>query len=154
MSGLQPIADIRNATTVHADGEVLAVCAQLAQEQAEWQRLWNAAGRPRNASRYDEERRGETLTPEMAALRDYTRRVWPATDDPYTTQGEVRTDTAHQLADLPALTLEGAKAKAVAVLALHDVAMLSEVRGDQWELTLSLLRDVAGADRRPVGEQA
>ena len=153
MSAAEAVRDRHHPASLNSpspDTLLLATCEQLNHQQDEWQRLWVAAGRPKDASLYDL-RDEEPAPPELRALRDYTRKVWPATDDPYTHLGEVRIDTAHRLVGLCAYTPEGVQAKAVAILALENVSRYSELRDDQWQLTASLLRDVAGSAARPIG---
>ena len=62
-------------------------------------------------------------------------------------------DPMRQLLVLPATTPEGLRAKAAAVLALHDAGDYSDGdRTDQWQIMASVLRDAAGAAAMPLGK--
>jgi hypothetical protein len=105
--------------STHADGELLALCARLAEMQAEWQRLYD---------------RTPDDGPETAAdhvWQDYSDTVWPGGDLP------------GQLCMLQATTPAGLQAKGAAILALDDVAAYCDDRPDYAQLADSLVQDVA-----------
>lgn len=116
------------------DAELLSVCTQLNRQQAEWQRLWVLTSDG-----------PELLTQADKALNDYYEDVWPGFSG----------CLAERLISLRASTVEGMIAKAVAILAMDDAGGYFTIcRNDAWDIAHSLVEDVAGAQRRPVGEDA
>ena len=116
----------------HPDATLLALCAQLADQQTEWQRLWAAV--PDDA---DDGR-------EIDAFEAYSDTVWPGSAGP-----------AAELVGLTATTPEGIRAKAAAALALHQTGMYVDAQHeDLLDIMASALHDAAGACYRPVGEDA
>ncbi|MGI4941841.1 MAG: hypothetical protein ACRYHQ_14985 [Janthinobacterium lividum] len=127
-----------------ADAELLALCCQLAVMQAEWQRLYDATS--------DAE---ELATHADHAWQGYSDDVWPGVRLAVFADGRKPRDPADipgRLHDLPANTPDGRVAKAAAILALDDAAAYCDSRDDICQLYALMLRDVAGAAHRPLGE--
>lgn len=129
-------------TTPAGDADLLALCTHLRVLQARWQRLWDAAsGSPDGDG------------PADLILDRYTAWVWPAVKLSDVSGLTSAADPVRMLLDLPAATPEGLRAKAAAVLALHDVGDYSDRdRADQWQIVAALLRDVAGAAAMPLSK--
>ena len=123
------------------DAALLALCARLTDMQAEWQRLYDATSEE-----------GPLTTPADHAWQAYSDDVWPRTA--LQRRDSVTRDVPGMLLTHPAATLEGLQAKAAALLALDAAASYCDLRDDSYELTLSLLRDAAGAAFRPLGTDA
>ena len=126
------------------DAALLALCAQLEELQAEWQRLYDATSDDNSD------------TPADRVFDAYSNDVWPGLcRSPWSSEGRDPADLPARLVDLPATTPEGLRAKAAAILAIDESASyLTDCRNDSMELSLSLIRDVAGATRRPLGAAA
>ena len=121
---------------------LLAVCVHLVAMQAEWQRLYDATS--------DKE---DLTTVADHAWQAYNDDVWPRTA--LQPLGCETVDVPAKLLTLRATTLEGMQAKAAAILAMSDAGDYSlEIRDDSFELQLSLIEDVAGLARRPLGDTA
>ena len=125
----------------HPDAALLALCARLTDMQAEWQRLYDATS--------DEP---ELTTPADYAWQAYSDDVWPRTA--LQRRDSATPDVPGLLLTHSATTLEGLQAKAAALLALDAAASYCDLRDDSYELTLSLLRDAAGAAVQPLGADA
>ena len=127
------------------DAALLALCAQLEEMQAEWQRLYDATS--------DE---ADLTTPADFAWQAYSDTVWPGLN--FTTwrrEGRDPADEPGCLLDLPATTPAGLQAKAAAVLAIDEAASyLTDCRNDSAELWQSVIRDAAGPAHRPLGADA
>lgn len=129
-------------TDVTGDADLLALCAHLRVLQTGWQRLWDAtSGVPD----------GEE-GPADLILDRYTAWVWPAVRLADVSGLTSAADPVRMLLDLPATTPEGLRAKAAAVLALHDAGDYSDRdRADHWQIVAAVLRDAAGAAAMPLG---
>ena len=135
-----PIA--AQAETGSPDAALLALCAQLQEMQAEWQRLYDLTS--------DED---ELTTPADHAWQAYSEDVWPRTA--LQPKGCTKQDVPALLLTLAATTLEGLRAKAAAILAMDEAAgYLMDCRDDSLDLSLSLIRDVAGPAFRSPGQRA
>ena len=123
----------------HPDAALLAVCAQLVAMQAEWQRLYDATS--------DND---ELTTAADFAWQAYNDDVWPGTG--FQPRDCDTVDVPAKLLTLRATTPEGMQAKAAAILAMDDAGDYThDIRDDSFELMLSLIEDVAGLARRPLG---
>ena len=127
--------------TTRPDGALFALCAQLEDMRAEWQRLYDATS--------DED---ELTTSADHAWRAYSDDVWPHTA--LQPKGSTTPDVPALLLTHPAITLEGLQAKAAAILAINAAADYCDLRDDSLDLLLLLARDVAGLVFRPVGAEA
>ncbi len=108
MNAMAPIS------LAHPDADLLALCARLAEMQAEWQRLWEPTS----------EDWGLDAPPVTEAdhiwLR-YNDHVWPGIHISGQTPRHPD-DLPAQLLDYRPVTPEGVRAKAAAVLAMEDAA--------------------------------
>ena len=137
---------------VHPDVDLLALCARLAAMQAEWHRLWHFTGEDWGLD-------DPPLTPADNEWLAYNDHVWlgislasGAGIGAYTRHPD---DLLGQLQDLHPTTLEGLRAKAAAILAADDAGCYGADICDDWhDLTQSILRDVTGAQRCLMGEDA
>ena len=129
-------------TDVTGDADLLALCARLRVLQTGWQRLWDAAsGSPDGDG------------PADLILDRYTAWVWPAVRLSDVSGLTIAADPVRMLLVLPATTPEGLRAKAAAILALHDAGDYSDRdRADQWQIVAALLREVAGTAAMPLGK--
>jgi len=129
----------------HPDAELLAVCARLADQQAEWQEVWAATPDAPDGGHAD------------VALDEFSQNVWPGYRCADPVRGDdTATDLPARLLTLPATIAEGLQAKAAAVLAISDAGSYTgDSRLDEIELLRSVVRDAAG-DRYQVltGEAA
>ncbi len=126
----------------HPEAALLALCAQLEKMRTEWQRLYDATS--------DED---ELTTPADHAWQAYSEDVWPRTA--LQPKGCTTQDVPALLLTHPAITLEGLRAKAAAILALDEAAgYLMDCRDDSLDLSLSVIRDAAGPPFRSPGKQA
>ena len=135
---------LRSATAGHPDADLLALCAQLADMQAEWQRLYDATS--------DEP---DLVTDADREWSHYSNRVWPGVEistwndrplHPYDVPGRLRF--------LRATTVAGKAAKAAAIIALDEAAAYTDCRDDYCQLAASLMQDVAGIKSHYLGEDA
>ena len=128
-----------------SDAALFALCAQLEDMQAEWQRLYDLTSEE-----------DELTTPADHAWQAYSDNTWPGLClSPWTSKGRNPADLPAQLVDLPATTPAGLQAKAAAVLALDEATgYLSDCRNDSAELWASVVRDAAGNAYRPLGADA
>ncbi|MGI4945582.1 MAG: hypothetical protein ACRYHQ_34305 [Janthinobacterium lividum] len=127
-----------------ADAELLMLCARLDELRAEWQRLYDATSDL-----------PELTTPADHAWQDYSDNAWPGVALAVIAGGSKPRDPADlpaRLHDLLATTPEGRAAKAAAILALDEAAAYCDCRDDICQLYATMLRDVAGAAYRPLGE--
>ena len=129
-------------SAIHPDAELLALCAQLAEMQAEWQRLWEPTS--------DEV---PSTTEADHAWDRYHRYVWPCTHPSHPEMtGE---DLGARLLTLRATTLEGMQAKAAAILAMEEASGYTwDCRDDSCQLATSLMEDVAGVMCPKLGADA
>ena len=123
------------------DAALLALCAQLDDMHAEWQRLYDATSDA-----------DELTTPADHAWRAYSDDVWPHTA--LQPKGSTAPDVPALLLTHPATTLEGLQAKSAAILAINAAADYCDLRDDGLDLALSLARDAAGIAFCPVGAEA
>ena len=123
------------------DAALLALCAQLEDMRAEWQRLYDATSDA-----------DELTTPADHAWRAYSDDVWPHTA--LQPKGSTAPDVPALLLTHPATTLEGLQAKSAAILAINAAADYCDLRDDGLDLALSLARDAAGIAFCPVGAEA
>ncbi len=117
------------------DAPLLALCAKLRAQQAEWQRLWAATPDT-----------GDD-TPADAALEQYSDFTWPGIRA--SADGQ---DLPSQLLSHRATTPEGRQAKAVAVLAMEEAGLYCDSRDDSVDLMLDVLCEAAGSARLPIGD--
>ncbi len=123
----------------HPDAALLALCAKLDKMRAEWQRLYDATSD-----------KDELTTPADHVWQAYSEDVWPRTA--LQPKGCTTQDVPALLLTYRATTLEALRAKAAAILAMDEAAgYLMDCRDDSLELSLSLVRDVAGSAHRQLG---
>jgi hypothetical protein len=138
-----------HVSPAHPDAELLALCAQLSAMQDEWQRLWVATSDEWIGMDQD------PITEADRAWWDYNNNVWPGVYISTSDHSQLDpNDAVRHLFDIHPVTPEGLSAKAAAVLAVDEAASYGDLRNDGYELNLSLIRDVAGLARRPLGEDA
>ena len=123
------------------DAALLALCARLAEMQAEWQRLYDATS--------DKE---EITTAADRAWQQYSDDVWPRTA--LQPRGSNTPDVPALLMTQRATTREGLAAKAAAILALDAAASYCDLWDDSMDLCMSLVRDAAGSAFGPLGAEA
>ena len=128
--------------TAHPDAALLALCVHLEGMQREWQSLYDATSD-----------QAELTTPADHAWNDYSNDVWPGIGlsdwnrvEPGDQGGELRL--------LPAITPEGLKAKARAVMALNSAASYCDCRNDAAQLWEAVVADAAGPDWQRMGDDA
>ena len=135
------------APETRSDADLLTLCAQLRDMQAEWQRLWH----------FTSQDWGLDDPPTTAADREwlaYNDHVWPAIHIGGQTPRHPD-DLPGRLLDFRPVTIEGMRAKAAAVLAIEDAGCYgADARDDAWEMNTSVLVDAAGSARMLMGEEA
>ena len=134
----------------HPDSDLLALCARLAEMQAEWQRLWEPT---RDDWRLDD----PPITEADHAWLRFNDYVWPGINLVCQWRGPPGSrhpdDVLGRLHDIPATTPEGLRAKAAAILAAEDAGCYgADLRDDASQLIESVLKDVAGPARCLMGE--
>ena len=133
-----------NPTYPHPNAALLALCAHLDAMRAEWQRLWLlTSDGPDLATKADR------------AWQEYSDSTWPgiAVSDHVLNRLHL-TDLPGRLRTLRAVTPEGLKAKARAVMALDNAASYCDCRNDAAQIWESIVADAAGHDWPRVGEEA
>ncbi len=121
----------------HPDAALLALCEQLAEMQAEWQRLYDLT--PDDGPK----------TPADEAWEHYASNVWPGVGPSARSLLPNDEDVPGRLLLHHPSSLEGLAAKAAAILALDDAAHHTrDCRDDAFELQESLLKDVVEANAR------
>jgi len=128
----------------HPDADLLAVCARLADHQAQWQSLWAATP--------DQPDSG----PQDTAFDEFSQNVWPGYRCADPIRGDdTATDLPALLLTLPATTAEGLQAKAAAVLAISDAGSYTgDSRLDEIDLLRSVVRDATGGRHQELTGEA
>ena len=139
------VRGVHNTDTLSPAADLLALCAQLPEMQATWQRLYDATSDS-----------GPLTTAADFAWSDYSNDVWPGVR--ISTWGDRPLhpdDLPGRLRQLRATTPQGkkakAKAKAQAILAMEEAGGWCDCRDDSVDLMHSLLRDVAGIKAHGLG---